>query len=931
MKLRSVLSLLTLTVVVALVLILRRQNSNAADGDPAMGFLCFNRADSAGASGIVRYWRQDGKREAAVKKIIVVDWIFIAVYVLYLCGTLYARMKDEWKHLPRPRSWLSAWLLAGIACILLGAIIDVVQDWRIYSYVTSQAAAASLLWYTRIKWALLIMGVAPLLISLIPSGFFTRATLTYIKIGLGGLMKMIWTFFPSLLFIFLTIYCFWITGQGKDILVAFTEERVTAFNFNKARFIFFLVIGFWIYLTWYSSRIIAYIKKQHGSIKGPFLDNYPRLAGNACFLVLELAVLQSPILPSPLHSGEAFVILPLALLLLYFADRQIRKHWNHRESLPSHFWMFFAGFFVLVIVAAFLPLPRLGYLRCLLVLLILLHVIYLFYSNLHHLVMKNQIRDLKNAHPPKPANIFEHIMDYFCIPRPEAGYFKWFNRLSVVVIACDILAILYLSFAINVGPFPIVILGFSVLLGLSALVTAFSVRYSVNIHLLLFIAAFLGSTMRETHYVRTKDLREEHPPAVNGYNQRIALSAYLKQWLKRVPDKDTTQFYETYFILADGGASRSGYWTASVLGKIEDSSLQDPSGKFSDHLFCLSGTSGGGVGVATFYALLADKQPAAGANYMRSARGFLQQDFFTYTLARMLGPDYFFYLFPFFTFTDRAAALEKGFEEYDDTLTGPHYRPFFDQPFSQFKTVVADTLSLPILFVNTTRMQDGNPGLITNLQPDTAWFGQRTDVLRLLGSDSDVSMASAAILVSRFPYLSPAGRIRNQYFVDGGYFDNSGAGAVQELIRGMLDISMDSVRTDTIFKKIRRLRFRVLHIMNSPIDGVANLKAVLPIDNDLFAPLLTIVGAYDMQTTVNDSRLQHYLEDIQNHSHILTSYERISLYEDSTEWANDTLRRQYETEPPYSMNWFMSDTTRNRIDRRLGQQPIVREVIQRLK
>ena len=47
--------------------------------------------------------------------------------------------------------------------------------------------------------------------------------------------------------------------------------------------------------------------------------------------------------------------------------------------------------------------------------------------------------------------------------------------------------------------------------------------------------------------------------------------------------------YPVFFVLADGGASRSGYWVASVLGMLHDST----NGKFDDHLFALSGASGG--------------------------------------------------------------------------------------------------------------------------------------------------------------------------------------------------------------------------------------------------------------------------------------------------------------------------------------------------
>ncbi len=92
-------------------------------------------------------------------------------------------------------------------------------------------------------------------------------------------------------------------------------------------------------------------------------------------------------------------------------------------------------------------------------------------------------------------------------------------------------------------------------------------------------------------------------------------------------------------------------------------------------------------------------------------------------------------------------------------------------------------------------------------------------------------MASAAILGARFPYLSPAGRIRNEYFVDGGYFDNSGAGVVQELIQGIFDIVEKDRRVGgKLYLQIQRLHFKVLHIVNSPLGDSAILQPLRKTD-----------------------------------------------------------------------------------------------------
>ncbi len=87
------------------------------------------------------------------------------------------------------------------------------------------------------------------------------------------------------------------------------------------------------------------------------------------------------------------------------------------------------------------------------------------------------------------------------------------------------------------------------------------------------------------------------------------------------------------------------------------------------------------------------------------------------------------------------------------------------------------------------------------------------------------------------------------------------------------------------------------------------------------APLLTLVGAFDKQTTVNDIRLQHLLKDIDSARGV---YYPIRLYKDKSE-NMDTAK-----ENPYVMNWFISDTTRKRMDARLIKQPKLDSLIKSL-
>lgn len=756
------------------------------------------------------------------------------------------------------------------------------------------------------------------------------------------LLKSIWLFFPGIIFLLFIIFISWSMDQGKDVIVAYTE------NTYHERIIFFLAIGFWVYVSWYSSRIISYIKKARQimdiqdqamisktaatadynnysdrfPISKPFLDAFPRLLGNCCFLLLELALLQSPVLYYPLSNTVSWLVFAAALTGLYFLPRPLNKL-SLQPAFPKVFLILLIAWLTVTVATSFIPHISI---LLLLALLVLLHALFLLYTHLRRVELDIYAR--KSLLPSH--TLLDDVMEYFYIPRSEKGFFRLFIIIGCAALVVYVGAIYSLGFARRLGPFPFLLLAFGMLLLFGNIITALSVRYRISLHFLLLVMALIFG-LKETHYVKLTTAQNG-----NHYHQRPSLDTYLRAWLDSRP-VTTDSTYDIYFVLANGGASRSAYWTAAVLGEIEDASIRDhPDDRFSHHLFCLSGTSGGGVGVASFFALLRDKtrqQPL----YARSAMTYLKQDYFSYTFARMLGPDFFRYIIRTSRSGDRAAALEESFENSTQIAGDSLYRVPFDEALSSFPAMQADTVLMPVLCINTTRMQDGNPGVVTNLQLNADVFNSRVDVLSLLRHDSDITITSGALLGARFPYLSPAGRIQDQYFVDGGYFDNSGAGIIQEIIRGIINIGEDDRHqhgdTSRLYQQISHLHFKVLHITNSAvIPGEDHFRSVAPVINDLFAPVFTVAGAYGMQTTVNDKRLIHYISDINDYYYKRASYIQIPLYKDSLEWQHDPLRERFpKGEPSYTMNWCMSDTTIRRINQRLKNNTALTAIINDMK
>jgi hypothetical protein len=481
---------------------------------------------------------------------------------------------------------------------------------------------------------------------------------------------------------------------------------------------------------------------------------------------------------------------------------------------------------------------------------------------------------------------------------------KFYTRLFIFVLIFGLFfyisTIASIAVSVMIGAVPFILFAFGVLLILGNTVTFLSAIYRINLHVVAMIIAFIAGLFYEPHYTQLPDKKI----STNNFSNRQTLSDYFKNWVelrKTALNDSSKKEYPVYFVLADGGASRSGYWSASVMASLDSQT----NGKLSSHLFCLSGASGGSVGNATYFNLLRAKQTDSTVNNdgIHIVQDYLETDFLTFTIARMLGPDVFRYVLPLWFIDDRADALASVME----TGSGEESRLYntMSTGFSEIITQKNTPYTLPILCINSTRMQDGRPTVITNININDPRFNKRVDLLNILGEKRDIKMSQAVVLGASFPYLSPAGRINDttearesNYFVDGGYFDNSGSGVVSEMINILVQ--------DTLYKKhAAKLKFYVLHATNSP-QGDQFLNTVNPLINDLAAPVKTLIGAYGTQTIVNDLRLWNQLKVL--YANEPSHYIKLNLYDPNIKIT-------------YPMDWVISDTALAAIKRRLYTNP----------
>lgn len=723
--------------------------------------------------------------------------------------------------------------------------------------------------------------------------------------------------------------------QGIDVVIhagEYPERGVLAV----------VAIVIWAYLIWYSSRTLSYVRQDrddhiYGSkyrsfaLPTSFHQHIPRLLAYNCFVCVQVAIFNLPtvynwpaLIVSAVVAGHGVLY---ALLNRYFSDRIPRRRWITVLSIA-----------VIVLYSAFLIMDiiRCGrdlgmrifnddpsrhefWLRCIALLLFLLQV-----GSLKYFVWRRrqidqflvQRPELSHYTPNVPLKttsaqpLHQRVADWFQHPKfspAENEHFRIFNLVSAVGGMLYLGVVFSVGFATYMGPLALAILAVSILAGLSNLIKVVSIRVRFSMFVILLgIAIVVGLLFRDPYRVRLiKDGDRAH------FIDRPTPRAYMTRWFDKrlrmieVLDKYRLQrdTFDVYIVLSNGGASRAGKWTTSILSSLQDlSRARDSRDKFGDHVLAIAGASGGTVGNCAFYSLLkaehdGDPAFADSTHYLTHTNRFFKSDFLTFTLGRLLGPDLIRHLIPI-DMDDRAAALERLTTHSNDTLLSSYFGKKLTEVFDY-------SGDLPMLFITSTKVDDGMPGVISSVQLPRR--SQRNDILSIIdnlkGSErgSNLSLATAAILSSRFPYVSPAGKVGDNYYVDGGYFDNAGAGTILDLLGELSKLFDDNPQYRGKFS------FHIVHNSNAEVIPRPSPR-IHPVSNDLFAPLLTLAGMQGASTSISTATLtQNFMLFSNDTVHAIIDY---NLYDKS--FPVDASKDQYEE--GYPMSWVISDYQLNRMD-----------------
>lgn len=269
----------------------------------------------------------------------------------------------------------------------------------------------------------------------------------------------------------------------------------------------------------------------------------------------------------------------------------------------------------------------------------------------------------------------------------------------------------------------------------------------------------------------------------NNTTDHVTLESFYKKYAGFRSTKSPI-LYAAY-----GGGLKAHYWNFMILDELNNYNT------FND-IIAMSGLSGGGMGIGNYLA--SEYQIAKGIKIDKTKviNTVKKSNILSIELAWLFGLDLIRNMIPNSTFfgLDRS---HRSMEYYGDIL-GSHAL-VDDLSFQHVYKSVYDIKYYPNIIINSTSTRD-KYGVISAIIADDVFPG----AINLLninqnGQDKTLTYFEALSTCNRFPLISPAANVPTKgYFVDGGYFENSG---VLSLISFKKAIDIISKPIDSLYQK----------------------------------------------------------------------------------------------------------------------------------
>lgn len=511
---------------------------------------------------------------------------------------------------------------------------------------------------------------------------------------------------------------------------------------------------------------------------------------------------------------------------------------------------------------------------------------------------------------------------------------KIFMGASVMLaLALFLWSTFFVQSTVLIGSAAVVLLAFALSVPVGSALVWLGIRGGVPTLTFLFLWAVIVSPLADNHVVETLP---------GGLGPRPSIGAAFDKWFERLDREHPTPdgSHPVILVATEGGGIRAAYWTAAVL-----TSLTDTIPTFSEHTFALSGVSGGALGSTVYDALLVrrdDMKVNVDDDYALqgreqyslrfAARQMLSQDALAPTLAAMTQPDLAQRFVPAPIFPDRARALEGAWERaWSESIrrrSGEVDRTFSNGFLAMLK---GKEERFPSLFLNGTIVETGQRIVASNLSIDgadgSAELARSVDLFGAIGND--VRVSTAVDNSTRFTYVSPAGTLlrakdstggsplacapgaRCEHVVDGGYFENSGAATLSDV----LDVMSRSRYASRIRPHVIFIQFR----MDQPAPVESTQYA-----NEVLSPVRALLAVRGAHADLASTELMEQFG--------AANYTRFELV---------------QRKAVFPLGWLLADRTRNLMDQQMGpnsaenganvrriaavlKQPVGRDLVQEL-
>lgn len=358
----------------------------------------------------------------------------------------------------------------------------------------------------------------------------------------------------------------------------------------------------------------------------------------------------------------------------------------------------------------------------------------------------------------------------------------WMLMLSIITVPTFLIATIFVP--VQTGTFmgagAVTFLAFAAMVPVGTFFVFWTQEKGTPVFAALFVFALLFSRINDTHEIRF--LPDSQPADME-------MTAAFELW-QEAGGRGQNEVHPVVFVATAGGGIRAAYFTATVLGELEEAVPG-----MHCRMFAVSGVSGGSLGAVVHSSVLKAISPScdgpAGPDFAAKSRQVLAQDFLGPTVAAMLGPDLIQAFLPVGIFDDRAEVLElswergyqRAFDGSDNLLAGP---------FGDIGPQPGAGNWRPVLLLNGTQEESGKRILTSHISVRPTDFPDAIDFFDL--SKCDVRASTAALNSARFTYVSPAGTISGcggdgTHVLDGGYFENYGAVSLLQAIRRFTELA----------------------------------------------------------------------------------------------------------------------------------------------